>query len=277
MTKTKIQNWISIRRLLAVTGLFLMIALSAVQVIDAQAVSQGYNSDTPIQSGMIVRLKEGDTTKVEPVRQEDADETQGVVVDFNSAPVTLSAEGQKVFVANTGRYAVLVSDQNGAIQAGDYLTVSSIAGVGMKVDDHQPIVVGRALEDFNGQGGIVAKATLGNNIVNIGRIMTDLTIVGNPLQKSPKVSLPGFLQRAAEAIAQKPVNATRAYLSLIVFFISTFVAGTLLYGGIKSAIISVGRNPLSRNSVLKGMLQVVAVGLTIFLVGIFGVYLLLRL
>jgi hypothetical protein len=49
-----------------------------------------------------------------------------------------------------------------------------------------------------------------------------------------------------------------------------------MYGGIRNGLISIGRNPLSKKSIVRGMIQVILTALTIFLLGIFGVYLLLR-
>ena len=54
-------------------------------------------------------------------------------------------------IALSGRVPVHVSDENGAIHAGDYLTISSTHGHAMKAT--QPgQVVGRALNDFTGSG-----------------------------------------------------------------------------------------------------------------------------
>jgi hypothetical protein len=55
------------------------------------------------------------------------------------------------------------------------------------------------------------------------------------------------------------------------------VSGSLIYSGIRSGMIAIGRNPLSKKSIVRGIIQVVIVGLIIFLVGVFGVYLLLKL
>lgn len=263
-------------RVLALVALVFLIMLSASDLLRAQAVTQGYDGEGALQRGMMVRIKESDATKVEAVGIEAADKTHGVVVDANDAPVTLSAEGQKVFVATTGKYDVLVSDQNGPIRPGEYITLSAINGIGMRVDDKQPYVIGKALEEFDGQKDIVSSTKSGDKTINIGRVQADIQIARNPLQK-PVSNLPDFLRKMAENIAGKPVNTSRIYLSLVVFFISTAISASLLYGAVRAGIISVGRNPLSKKSIVRGMMQVVIVGLTIFISGIFGVYLLLRL
>ena len=55
------------------------------------------------------------------------------------------------------------------------------------------------------------------------------------------------------------------------------IAGSLLYSGIRSSVISIGRNPLSKESITKSLLQIILTSIIIFLIGLFGVYLLLRL
>lgn len=277
--KTKIYRYLTPQRLLAGAMLLLLILISLRgDSVFAQAFTQGYSADVPLQRGMIVEILEEDTTKVAPVTQNDPQGAYGVVVHKNDAPATIASEGQEVFVANEGKYDILVSSQNGPIRPGDYIVMSSLNGIGMKVDEVQPIVVARALDPFEGTGGdSVSQATVGEKTVEIGRILADINVAGNPLQRPPDQSLPDILRRAAEAVAQKPVSTPRLYLSLALLLVSAVVSGVLLYGGIRSGIISIGRNPLSKKSIIRGMIQVIIVGLLIFITGIFGVYLLLKL
>lgn len=281
--KTKIKKLLPLHRLMAIVALFLLVALSVRSPLGAQtAFTQGYGADSILQRGMIVRIAKDDSTKVAAMNYDEMPNMHGIVVDANDAPVTLSSEGQKVFVATGGKYEVLVSDQNGEVKAGDYITVSSISGIGMKALVAESHVVGRALADFNGREGVVSTAEVTDSVgnkrkVNIGRVMTDITVSRNPNYGPPDSGLPEALRRAAESIAGKQVNTARVYMALIVFGLSTIIAGTLMYGGVRSGIISIGRNPLSKKSIIRGMLQVVISGLIIFILGLFGVYLLLKL
>ncbi len=273
---TKIKQLFPMYRLLALTALVFLIMASATGILRAQAVTQGYSAENSLQRGMLVRISESSTTKVEAAGADDSSRLHGVVVDANDAPVTLSAEGQKVFVATSGRYDVLVSNQNGPVRPGDYISVSALDGIGMRVDDKLPFVIGKALEFFDGQNSVVSSKQVGDRTITVGRIQADIQVARNPIQKSVS-NLPDFLIRAAQDIAGKPVEAPRIYLGLAIFFISTAIAASLLFGGVKAGITSVGRNPLSKKSIIQGMLQIVIVGLTIFVSGIFGVYLLLKL
>jgi hypothetical protein len=42
-------------------------------------------------------------------------------------------------------------------------------------------------------------------------------------------------------------------------------------------MIAIGRNPLSKKSILRSLMQVISVAFSVFVVGMIGVYLLLRL
>lgn len=281
MINTKIRQYITFPKLFAFGGLVLLVAVSLQHPLSAQTVTQGYGSDTQLQRGLLVQIKKSDATKVELVSQSTMDQMHGVIVDANDAPVTLSADGQKVFVATTGHFDVLVSNQNGAVSVGDYITVSAIDGVGMKAGSDEPIIIGRALASYDGKSGNISSTEVKDSTgrkksVSIGRIQVDIGVARNPLLKGTEPNLPEILRKASEAIAGKAVNPARVYVGVIVFIISTVVAGSLLYGGVRSGIISIGRNPLSKKSIIRGMLQVIITGLIIFISGLFGVYLLLK-
>lgn len=247
----------------------------------AQTVTQGYGANQTLQRGMIVGIIKNDPTKVEPLKSDDEKRMHGVIVDANDAPVTLSSESQKVFVANVGRYSVLVSNQNGVISPGDYIAISALQGVGMKAGANQSTVLGKAIEGFDGKSQVVSTANIKDSTgsdkkISMNRILVDLSIGANPLARS-EANVPEFLRKAAESVANKPVSATKAYLSILVLFGSIGIASAVLYSGVKSSLLSIGRNPLSKKSILRGLLQIILTGLIIFIIGVFGVYLLLRL
>jgi hypothetical protein len=253
----------------------------------AQAVTQAYNSDTQLQNGIIVRISPTDKTKVEALTEQSSSAMEGVVVAANAAPVTLShanATQQQVFVANTGQYDVLVSNQNGVIKAGDYLTISSLAGIAMKAGDSQSLVIGKALGGFDGQTSVSASTTVtdstGRKIpVALGLIPVNIDVSHNPLQKSKASVIPGlaFLQSGAQSIAGKSVAAARVYISVLLLLIAGIVAGTILQSGVRSALGAIGRNPLAKSAVMRGLTQVVLTSIIIFIIGLVGVYLILKL
>lgn len=247
----------------------------------AQGVTSGYRADGELSRGMIVRIDEEDTGKVRPLKTEEIDKMHGVVVNPNESPLTIAADGERVFVSSIGQFDVLVSDQNGPINPGDFLSISAVEGVGMKASDIQVLVLGKALSAFNGQdnvaGTVKAKESGGEEKqVNLGRVRADISVTRNPLLKA-EANVPEVLRKASSSVAQKEVSANRIYIGIVALFLTSIIAAIVLYAGIRSSMIALGRNPFSRKSIFKGLLQVVITSLIIFLVGLFGVYLLLRL
>ncbi len=251
----------------------------------SQEVTRSYNSDPAVQQGMIVSLKPKDASTVVPLPSNDIRSMLGVVVPPNNATIVLAPQTaikQQVLVATTGRYFTLVSNQNGPIKVGNYITISAISGVGMKADEKQTEVIGKAAGNFSGSADVIGSVKLNDTLgrstnVAIGHIPVDLSISHNPLFQKNADYVPGFLSKVAAGVANKPVSAARIYISMVIIIVTVLLAGNMLYGGVRSGMQAVGRNPLSRKSIIKSLIQTVTAGLIIFVAGIFGVYLLLKL
>ncbi|MCA9324491.1 hypothetical protein KDA23_00260 [Candidatus Saccharibacteria bacterium] len=281
------------RRLASFFALVLVMTSPATTVLAAdsktqdstQSVTQTYGTSSVVQKGMIVRLDPKDSTKVAALKADESKEMHGVVVAANDAALTLTGDSSKrqVFIATYGRYPVLVSNQNGAIKEGDLITISALDGVGMKTGDSQEVVLGKAVTAFDGTTNVESTATLKDNSgkkldVSIGRIKVDIGISHNPLQSNgPVWGIATFLQSISNGVAGKEVQPVRVYISLLILMLTTAIGGFVLIGGVRSAIVSIGRNPLAKVSIMRGLFQVVLSSVIIFVLGVFGVYLLLKL
>jgi hypothetical protein len=266
---------------LAALGLLLLPALAAAQTV----VTQGYGVNGNVQKGMIVMLDPKDASKVQAASGGESDAIQGVVVAANEAAFSLgndASTGDQVYVATTGKYDVLVSDQNGVIKTGDLITISALDGIGMKADSNQSIILGKALQGFDGTNNVSGTTRLttseGSKSVSLGLIQVDVGISHNPLAGGAGADalVPGFLRKMAQTIAGKPVSAARIYISLAILLLTVIIAGSLLYGGVRSSLVSIGRNPLARRSVLRGLFQVTLIGVIILVIGLIAIYLLLK-
>ena len=268
----------------------IVIAASAVVLpVAAQTVGggsvQGYASDAPLDNGTIVQLTGKDANRVKIAKQAELQNMFGVVVDRNQLSVTLSNEAlqNETFVAASGTYNVLVSTQGGPIASGDYVTLSSVNGVAMKAGTEEKTVFGRANGPFDGKGITLGETTLkdvnGNTsqTVKLGSIPVTIDIKKNPNDKSTKSDLPEILQRVGQAIAEKEVSPIRIYLSLGITLISILAAIAILYSGVRNGVISIGRNPMSKKSIFRALLEVILTSILILIIGLFAVYLLLRL
>ena len=270
-----------IKRALHIGLLFagLMVVVSGFTDAHAQDVTQGYLADETLQNGLIVQLKASDKAKVEPVSQEQESNMFGVVVSSTESPVSISdPTEQQVFVATQGRYDVLVSTQNGQIRTGDSVVISSVKGVGMKSDDLHRILVGKALENFDGESDAESTAKLANGrTVSLGRIRVDISVKRNPSFSGDTIAgVPHALSRLAYAVTDKPVTAFRIYAGLAIMFLCMLVAGAVLYSGIHGGMASVGRNPLAKNAIMRNMVGTTLMALIVVSIGLFAVYLLLK-
>lgn len=252
----------------------------------AQDVAQGYLSDTTIQQGIVVQQKPGDPSRVQPLSQKNEGEMLGVVIAPNDAPVALSSgdDKQQIYVATYGQYNVLVSSQNGPIVAGDTVAISALDGVGMKSDNSRASILGKALEAFDGKSNVQSTARLRNSLggtqtVGLGRILVDVNVAHNPAYTPPVATpdgVPTFLAEAAQIVTDKPVGALRIYSSLAILTVSIIITGVLLYSGVRTSMIAIGRNPLAKKSILRNLLQIVLLGMIILTIGLIAVYLLLK-
>ncbi len=273
--------------------LFIVVAGFAVLLVPAgvlaassssdQGIVQSYVTEGTVRTGMMVSLKKGDNGKVVALTSDDVSNMFGVAISATDAPLTLSGDASsQVFVATSGQYNVLVSDQNGAIRTGDYISISALDGIGMKAEDTQPTVLGRAAANMTDDSILAKNVTLKSSngkttVVNIGVVPVTITVANNPKGGHGTGNLPGFLELAAGGIAGKPVSAGRVYLSLAALLLAAFIAGSLLYSGVRGSLLSIGRNPLAKKYIIQGLIQTILTGVIVFILGLFGVYLLLRL
>ena len=246
---------------------------------------QGYGADKPLDNGTIVQLAGKDSNRVKIASQAELQNMFGVTVDRNQLPIVLSSEEfeNQVFVAASGTYNVLVSTQGGAIAAGDYVTLSSVNGIAMKASTEEETVFGRAAQSFDGKGTTlgttILKDTTGktNQTVTLGSVPVTIDIKNNPNEKSTKVQVPEVLERIGQAIAEKEVSPIRIYLSMGITVVSLIAAIAVLYSGVRSGVISIGRNPMSKKSIFRALFEIILTSLLILIIGLFAVYLLLKL
>lgn len=247
--------------------------------------AQGYAADTPLDNGTIVQLTGKNANRVKIAKQSELQNMFGVTVDRAQLPVMLSNEAleNEVFVAVSGTYNVLVSTQSGPIVTGDYITLSAVSGVGMKAGTEEKTVFGRANGSFDEKDVTLGSTTLKDDqgkeskTVKLGLVPVTIDIKRNPNTKSTKTKVPEALQRLGQAIAEKEVSAIRIYLSMGITAVSILAAIAILYSGVRNGVISIGRNPMSKKSIFRALLEIILTSILILIIGLFAVYLLLKL
>ena len=257
--------------------LLILIILLSFSPVLAENFTQGYASDQKIARGSIVTLEQEKVRLAEP-----GDPILGVAIRSNDTSVTIGQDSSGIFVADTGNFEVLVSNIDGDILSGDYLSISAIEGVAKKATRSDSEVIGRALVDldFSDPNNVLPTTSVedssGNAVaVKLSRVQVDIKIEENPQAKSNQL-LPDFIVNFSETIAGKPVPPIRIYFSIGILAIATAISASLLYSSVKNSLVAIGRNPLSKRSVLVGLTQVIFISATIFISGLVAVYLVLR-
>ena len=203
----------------------------------------------------------------------------GVVVPPASASISLSggSNGQ-VQVTTSGTAGVLVSTAGGDIKVGDYITVSPIAGVGQKTGGTTSRVVGTAQADFDGRGEGVTKRSISvgeaKKEVAIGQIPVQIAVsTYTATDGKQSYVIPNWLQNLSNTLAGRSVSPLRIIIAAIILLVALTSTTVLLYAAVRNSIISIGRNPLSRSSILRGLLQVSAIAVAILLLAAGAMYL----
>jgi len=258
---------LKISLLLVITSVLFGLPLAA----HADNFFQGFTPKGNLQNGNIVAVDQTNTTSVVAAPANDPNRIYGVIIDPKQATITLELNSKQVFVATTGNYPVLVSNFYGSISVGDYISVSDKDGIGARASSDQDYIVGQATQSFDGTKNVLS--TYGKSAV--GRINVNINAGKNPVLEN-QLALPGILKKTGTSLAGHTVAPVRIWGAFAVFLIAASIAVSVMWIGVRSAITAIGRNPLSQHSILMGLVQVILTALTIFIIGIFTVYLLLR-
>ena len=129
--------------------------LTAFKVRGADLAEVYYTSDGQVSAGDIVSIA---GSGVSQVKKSDTPYDQNAIGIISTKPGQVLGEadgfGKPVIVGLKGRVPVKVTEENGAIKAGDYITSSSEAGYGMRASTSGR-VIGRALTDYDGSGTVM--------------------------------------------------------------------------------------------------------------------------
>jgi hypothetical protein len=270
------------KRAFIIVGLSIpALAVASVLAItsSANAISQGFSSDESLASGTLVSLlKSGDGTIVVP-SELDRNNIAGVVVDKEDATVALSNDENQIQVATTGVANLYVTDLYGEIRAGDPIGISPIRGVGAKAITNGKIV-GVAQTDFDASQAertvLVQKADGESEEARVGSVFVAVQIGYYAVSAEEGQRATG-LQQLGSSLAGKEVSAIKVFISLIIALTGMIAAVVILYSGIKSSFTAVGRNPLARFSIFRGLKRISFFSLLIFVIALVAGYAILRL
>lgn len=255
----------------------LFLVANFIPAVSAASLAQGYHSADALTAGAVVSLTQSGSNEVHTTDSSNENLILGIAVESKNAIVDLQPSGSDVRVAISGEVPVLVTDLNGDIKSGDSLIISNIAGVAMKDSDDSEAqkFIGIASQDFSKSSASAKQVTIKSNdqdkSVAVGLINVKI-LLSNRQNSTPR---PNPFIALVEKLIGRPVG-TAQLIGAVAVFITTFVfTGFLLNGAIRGAFVSIGRNPLSKPSIVSNMIRVVVIGLVILIAGIAMAYVIL--
>ena len=249
------------------------LALLPAAVFALTTITEGFSfvGEKPVV-GSVVSLQKDTTDTVVPSTSETVDNLFGVVVHGDSSLLSVSnGTDTQVQVTTTGTVPVLVSDINGKIKAGDHITASPIAGVGMKATANVRII-GVAQGELKETTKQTAKNKDGSEQqVLVGQVPL-LVGVAYFFETPEKTIVPTAIQNVANALAGREVSTLPILISAGIFVITLIVVVSIIYSMIRNSIISVGRNPMSQSAVYRDLVQMSALVLGILAASVTSIY-----
>ncbi|MBI2589168.1 hypothetical protein HYW35_03120, partial [Candidatus Saccharibacteria bacterium] len=193
--------------------------------VQAADMAENYISSQPLEPGTLVTpANDGNSLAVLPTSSAYQASVVGVIstnpgVTLNSDAKTDSLHPHLLPMALAGRIPVKVTDENGAIHPGDYLTSSSTPGYAMKATTAGP-TIGKALESFSGSKGDISVLINMSYYGGTGSttadwqggdpVVTNLVVNGelkaNQLSVSSNASFKGTITVAGNAVFQGSVT-----------------------------------------------------------------------
>jgi hypothetical protein len=158
-------------------------------------------------------------------------------------------------VTRNGDAMVNVTMLGGAIDVGDFVTSSPIAGTGQKAEGLAGYMLGVALTTFDGKGASASAEYQGKKYA-IGKIKVSIGIgPASPVMSKAAGGIMGTLKQLATAIVFNISNSKQAeriiryilaiLIAIVIFYISYRTFGRNITMGIEA----IGRNPLAKNSI----------------------------
>ena len=161
-----------------------------------------------------------------------------------------------------------VTNANGTISVGDYITSSAVPGKAQKADTSDSFVIGTALDSF--PSGTIATEELSGLAEDSGSIRAQLAL-GPPVLDETATETEQLVTVGEDIGITAPVAVLIKYLlAAMVVFGTIFIAFRNFGSNLKDSIVSIGRNPLAKASIQS---MVVLNTVLIILVSIAGLFL----
>lgn len=248
--------------LIIVIVLGMSVLVSADSATPAGAISQSYlTSSTNIGQGVIVSLASASSDQVVPATTSNVSELVGVAAEKPLLQLSNTSKSS-VQIVTGGTTNVLVSDANGPVAVGDKITVSPISGIGMKAAGSAYIVgtAQKALATTKTVKEQIETKTGQFTTVDVGQLPVAINVVYYAVGSSSgslSSFVPSYFQNLANSLAGKSVSPLRVLLAMFALVVGFLTVALMLNTGIRSSLISLGRNPLAKSALRRGLIDTV--------------------
>ena len=159
-------------------------------------------------------------------------------------------------VISSGRVYVLVSSINGSIKKNDFITTSTIAGVGQKAT-RNGMILGTALQDYSNSNQKVT-----------GKILVAVNPHFNASFADTKTNILEVLRNASDPTTLTQLTSLR-YVVAAGIVLVTFAIGFIYFGHVTSSgVEALGRNPLASRTITLSLIFNLILMIVIILVGL---------
>lgn len=182
-------------------------------------------------------------------------------------------------VATTGTVLVNVTDQNGEIKQGDFVTTSEIPGKGQKASV-SGYVIGIATENFNKSSGQPIQGAGGKTYTQ-AKVNVSLRVEFAEISSAKSVNrFFDLLNQALFRNIQDPEKSIQIfrYIGASLVILLSFAIGFVTFArSIYKGVEAIGRNPLARRTIQLTILMNIFFAILTALVGVAAAVLILRL
>jgi len=228
--------------------------------------------DQSIQNGNIISIKNGQYI----LSNEEYDiDTIGIVNQNSAIQFEISSQRPTYPLIAKGHSIVKINPINGNIQVGDFITSSTMPGIGMKAAKNGQ-VIGQALENYT----FTSPNEIGQILVSINIHTTG----SSDPSTYPQTSLTNIFYKGLSDIFHLPSPSTlqptppffRYTLAGIITLSSIAFSYLTFFKVTRLGVEAIGRNPLAKKSIMTGVIFNASIGSFIIFAGIIVTYYIVR-
>ncbi len=229
--------------------IFLLILTAHLNPISAQSVSSQYNTKANIKSGELISV----------INNYARLTNNNNISQFTGIANQNSYSGE-VSIAISGIAYTYVSNSDGNIQKGDYITSSNIPGIGEELAG-KGVSIGKALSNFNINS---AKKYDGTYIEKLP-VLIDINYIN---VNTGEDSFSPLAYSIGNPQIRKTLSLAQLVSIIFILIASVILAMTIIARSARNTIKNTSRNPLNKSEIIRNFYKVAAISIGIVIAGI---------